>query len=200
MLHKELSKDNDVDGFYSIARSGFGWQKIISNFMVYCSKYGKPDYLFVMVPDLCRFFEWHEERSAWVYLQRITGDDAWAKDKAGDPIFYQQATEKEYRKAIIDFKISWDLFEKYCESIGTNILWGTWEYEDSVVYKDLVKSPNYIDFSYDGFLSYASSNRQNAKMLPNDLFRRDGHSGVLHHEYWLDGFKKEIAKREWFNV
>lgn len=200
MLHNQLSANNDVSGFYTIARSGFGWQKIISNFMIYADKYGMPDYMFVMVPDLCRFFEWWDEKSAWVYVQRIVGDDAWAKNQGIDSIFYQQATEKEYKKAVVDFKISWNLFEKYCELNNVKLLWGTWEYEDSNLYKNLIRSKHYVDLSYDGFMDYVSNNRPDGKLDKFDLSRRDGHAGILQHEYWLSEFKKEISERGWMNV
>ena len=200
MLHGQLSASNDVSGFYTIARSGFGWQKIISNFMIYVDRYGMPDYLFIMVPDLCRFFEWREDKAAWFYVQRIVGDVAWAKDQGIDPIFYQQATEKEYKKAVVDFKISWSLFEKYCELNNVRLLWGTWEYEDSNLYKNLIRSKSYIDLSYEGFMGHVSNSRPDGKLDKFDLSRRDGHAGVLQHEYWLSEFKKEISRRGWMNV
>lgn len=51
-VFKNIKVNKDISGFFSIARAGFGWQKIISNFLIYISKYGKPDIFMVMMPNI----------------------------------------------------------------------------------------------------------------------------------------------------
>jgi hypothetical protein len=189
--------------FYSIAKSGYGWQKIITNYTLYVEKYGTPEYLFILLPNLGRFFEWDDEEDRYLYVQRYPNGGAVSTDQVDqdsvpDFLFIEKPFLKhEHRKCFIDFSISWKLFEKYCESNGTKILWASWDYEENKNYKFANLSKNYIDLSNDELLEFIKKKRPGGNLGRFDLSRRDGHAGILVNEYWASKFHEEINKRGW---
>lgn len=197
MLHASLKEKYDIDGFYSIAKAGFGWQKIITNFTIYVKKYGAPTHLFVLMPNIDRQFAWYSSEKKWRYIQKFPFS-AGSPSNADD--FQNIATEEEHMKMLADFTVGWKLFIEYCNSIGTKILWSTWDFEES---------PNFLLFDQPGnffvikmkeaFGDFIRKNRPDGKLNSDDLDRRDGHSGVLFHMYWKEKFMEEIEKRGMFS-
>lgn len=191
MLYKSLKEKYDIDGFYSIARAGYGWQKIITNFMIYVKKYGVPTHLFVLMPNIDRMFEWDAEKKAWIYKQKFPVF-------AGVPIdeMYRDnlATDKEHMKMLIDFTVSWNLFEQYCKSIGTKLMWSTWDFVEAHNLSKFDQHENF--FAVDGrdYHEYILEKRPDGKIAKDDLERRDGHSGVLFHMFWKEKFEQEIER------
>lgn len=55
MVFEKIKDSNNVNSFYNLGRAGFGWQKIISQTQLYIKKYGKPDLMFVLLPNVGRF-------------------------------------------------------------------------------------------------------------------------------------------------
>ena len=206
MIYEKLASNNDLSGFFNIARSGYGWQKIISTFMVYVEKYGFPEYLFVLMPNLGRFFEWDSSGESWVYVQRYpTGINATDDERDAREIPYSVFNEKpltvsEHRRSFIDFIAQWKLFEQYCETNGVKLLWASWDYNENENYLLANQSKNYIPMAPNELFEYIAKNRPDGKMNKHDIKRRDGHDGVLIHEFWESKFFAEIGKRGWLNV
>ena len=198
-----LEKISPESQFFTIAKSGFGWQKIISNFMIYVDRYGAPEYLFVLLPNLGRFFQWDHKNKRYIYVQRypnggVVSTEQEDEDKVPDFLFIEKPlTLDEHRKAFVDFSIGWKLFEKYCDSIGTKMLWASWDYTENENYRLANISKNYIDLSGDNLMKFIRQQRPDGKMGKFDLNRRDGHAGILVNEYWADAFEKEIKDRGW---
>jgi len=201
MLHSSLAEKHDIDGFYSIARSGYGWQKIITNFMIYVEKYGFPTHLFVLLPNLGRVFQWNEDICSWQYVQRIPFRATIPKEE--ETLFAKNTSPEEHKQFFIDFSVSWKLFEKFCKANGVRLLTSTWDELEGENIKAM-NSSNYLEsFFYipesRDFESFIIEQRPNGKMLPGDLTRRDGHSGKLKHLWWLSKFEEEIKRRNLFN-
>lgn len=204
VLLNSINADNNSNyGFYSIAKSGYGWQKVISTYMLYIEKYGVPEFLFVLLPNLGRFYEWDEENNKYVYVQRYPNGGGVSTDQLDESkvpswLFIEKPfTLKEHRKCFVDFVISWKMFEKYAEAMGTKLIWGSWDYEENKNYKLANFSKNYIDITPEGLLNFIETQRPNGKMEKFDLSRRDGHAGTLVNEYWASVFKSEINNRGW---
>lgn len=188
MLYDELSQKYKLEGFYSIARSGYGWQKIISNFIIYTQKYGFPSHLFILLPNITRFYIWKEKVGEWEYVQRYPEDRK------------NHVSKNEYFEKLIDFTVSWDLFEKYCEANNVKLLWSTWFEVDEYNLSKINKSKTFFSMNLQSFFSeFVKVKRPNLKLEKHDISRRDGHDGVLWHEYWLEKFKEQIEARELFN-
>jgi hypothetical protein len=167
--------------------------------MIYTSSYGFPDYLFVLLPDISRFFEWDTRKNDWVYVQR----QYFSRQEANghyEKIFNQLATFEEHKKAFIDFCMGWKLFEEYCKLNNVKLLWGSWDLSESDNYKRFMSIENYVDISSEKMLEFIKTERPDGKMQEFDLTRRDGHEGILPHKYWASEFTKKINEKGWLNV
>lgn len=199
-INRELGASS---GFYSLGKSGFGWQKVVTSFMLYVDTYGAPDYLFTLLPNLGRFFEWDDESESFLYVQRYPNNggastDQLDEEKIPSVIFLEKPLQKmEHRKAFIDFSIGWKLFEKYCESVGTKLLWASWDYKENKNYELANISKNYFPLSEEGLMDFIRESRPDGKLQQFDLSRRDGHAGILVNNYWASEFKKAIEARGW---
>lgn len=208
MLVDKIGKTNKVDGFYSIARAGQGWQKIIANYMVYVKRYGHPDYFFVMLPQIGRFWDWNTLEQRWYYVQRYPTSDAksfnnwWNSQDEQDKDFFRDVplTLKEHRKMFIDFTVGWKLFEEFCNSNNTKLLWASCDYLENLNYHRLPFSTSYVNLPFDELVEFIEKNTIDGKTGKYDIYRRDGHMGILHHKYWYEKFLLEINKRGWINA
>lgn len=192
VLYNDLKDNNLIDGYFNIARAGFGWQKVISNFLIYESRYGTPEYLFVLLPDVSRMFQWDMESHSWHYTQKTPDLDHTKGER-----FDKSLSEPEHRKAFIDFIAGWTLFESYCDAKNVKMLWSTWDYEENMNLKRFLNLSKYVPLGEEGIQRYIRDVRPNGKLEKFDMFRRDGHLGILPNQYWYRSFKDSIVKRGW---
>jgi len=192
ILYNKIKNNNDVDGFYSIARAGYGWQKIISNFLIYIEKYGKPDFLFILLPNVGRVYEWQVNENHWTYKQKYPYffiENGKYKNEIG-------MSEKDYYETLINFKASWDLFEKFCKTNNIKLLWSTWDELDHQNFKTMGVSENYINLAINEKMElYFKEYIKNNKLKKDDMNRRDDHYGTLYNRYWADNFYRGIKER-----
>ena len=188
MVYDHLSKNNSLSGFFNLGRSGWGWQIILANIFEYIKKYKKPDQLFIMFPNLGRFYEWIEKDGDEVYAYRGTipnnsNSDPKAKVKK------EKLTIKEHRSLMINFTLSIKMLEEYCRSNNIKLLWGTWDEDDEY---------NYRMLGFDNFVSFMPKEEfvtdnyefyiKNIKTRKYWERKRDGHNGYLSHYIWSRGF------------
>jgi hypothetical protein len=173
--------------------------------MLYVDKYGAPDYMYALLPNVGRFFEWNDSDNSYMYVQRYPNNNVESTEQS-DPgkipsmtLLEKPLSLAEHRKCFVDFVIGWKLFEKYCESVGTKLLWGSWDYDENKNYRLANISKNYVDLSHEGLLSFIQSARPDGVLGKFDLSRRDGHAGILVNEYWQDAFLNEARKRGWLD-
>lgn len=195
MLHKDLvDRSIDVGGFYSIARAGYGWQKIITNFMIYVEKYGFPTHLFVLLPNLGRLYSWKKDDSAWFYTQKFPFKGPVSSRE--ETFFNSNTNPEEHKQFFIDFSVSWQLFEKYCKSNGVELLCSTWDYPEGENLERFHHLKSFFLIKEEGEIEdFTASLRPDGKLLKGDLRRRDGHSGKIYHQYWLQKFQDEMSRR-----
>jgi hypothetical protein len=184
MLYEDLSKHNKLSGYFNIAKSGFGWQKIISNCLIYFDQIGIPDYLFVMLPDVNRFFRWEREIQSWTYIQDYTLDF------------------EIHQQKMIDFIVSWKLFVKFCKEKNIELLFATWD-QLNVSYINHCNFNNFIEIEYS---NEAIEDLIDKKLFSNDdkksIFfeKRDGHQGYGKHFMWKDAFLNTIGEKKYENL
>ena len=61
MLYSKISKEEKCSGFFNLAKSGWGWSRIILNALIYFKKYGYPDSYFICLPNHQRKFYYKEK-------------------------------------------------------------------------------------------------------------------------------------------
>ena len=183
----------DSDGFYTIARSGFGWQKVITNFMVYIKKYGTPDYLFVLLPNVSRYFSWFNDGKHFKYDQRYP---EYYMSDLENPSRSHLISPEEYKKDLIDFKVSWNLFEKFCNNLNIKMIWSTWDELDAENIEFMGNWNNFINVTNQkDFLLFIDEYYKTNKIREDDMKRRDHHYGTVYNKYWAKRFYEEADKR-----
>ena len=193
-LYKKLSVNNKLSGYFNLGKAGFGWQKIINNINVYIDKYGVPDYLFIMLPNVTRYYSWNEDLKTWFYEQKIVPNCFKQNNK-------NKKTEWELgnldnKKMLIDFIVSWKMFEKYCSALGIKLLWSTWEPADACNFTlGLNLFNNFYSINLYDVEDFIIKN--DLLSTPSTLFagrKRDGHSGPTVHQFWAWSFFNTIKE------
>lgn len=197
MVHSHLSKSNHLSGFFNIGRSGWGWQVIIANIFEYIKHYQKPDELFVMFPNLGRFYDWIEKDGEEIYIydgaipNNANGNHPKAKVKK------EKLTVKEHRLLLVDFTLAIKMLEEYCRSNNIKLLWGTWDEDDEYNY-GVLKFNNFVSF-----IPKEKFIKDNYDFYMNDIRKRkywerkrDGHNGYLSHYIWAQGFIDRLDKQD----
>lgn len=182
-LYKDISKQTKTSGFFSVAKGGYGWHQILTNFKVYVEKYGAPDYYFVLHPNMLRYYDWQEETKDWKYIQRNGGDA------------HDQELYLEYRNKFPDWAAALAIFTGYCESVGTKFLWTTWAAEQN----QNIKNSKFFESTFFETKKvdreWISTVRPDGNIAKDDVNFRDGHPGRIAHELWCESFKNELIKR-----
>jgi hypothetical protein len=182
MLYTELSKKYKIDGYYNLAKSGSGWQIIAQNFMLYVDKFGAPDYFFILHPDLLRYYVWRDNNSGW----------NWTSNGADHKYLF-----KEHKEQFTNWVIGFRIFLKYCESIGTKVLWSTWYFQET---DNIIRTSLFSDtfFPIDRISNQSIKDNNYYSLMDRDDAgnARDGHDGYIQQYHWFNMFKEEIEKRK----
>lgn len=188
ILYSHLSKNNNLSGFFNLGRSGWGWQIIIANIFEYIKKYNKPDELFIMFPNIGRFYEWIEKEGDEVYVYKGTiPNNSHPNPKA--KLKKENLTVKEQRAMIVNFTLSIKMLEEYCKSNNIKLYWGTWDQDDEYNYKmigfnnlvSFISKEEFIKDQYDFYMNDIRKRKYWER-------KRDGHNGYLSHYIWAQGF------------
>lgn len=170
IVYNHLNMDNEYSGFFNVAIDNFGFHKIVFNIINYISKYGKPDEIIILFPEVCRVNEWNSKDN--FYFQN------WSNSNNLSSIHDQ----KIFMDALINFIPFMKLFESYCESNSIKLLWSTWSQLESNIYKSLNTFKYFLPMDYS-----LNENLDTSKQI-----RRDGHQGEYYHRLWAQNFIKRI--------
>lgn len=185
MLYSEIAKQQKVSGFFSLARAGSGIHPIMHNFTTYVNKFGAPDYLFMLLPNILRFSEYDTERNKWRYAQI----NPWG-DKEN-----LNANIEKHRAEFPVWVYTLKLFIEYCNSIGTKLIWSTW---DAWEVPNIINSHKFDDtfFKIEDLTEAIFLERYSDFAGREDAIEaRDGHDGFITQYHWFTEFKTELIKR-----
>lgn len=198
MTYKELQKQEALSGFFNLSRYGWGYDIIISNIMEYIKEYGKPDKIFILFPNIGRYYQWKDDPDdsceKFHYVGAIPNS---VKELGTEPEFKRKITIETQRSNFITFTMIIKLFEEYCKTNNIDLVWSSWDNEDATNYQNLeifnsfikmVRADDFVNDNQDLFL--------NKIKIKDDWERkRDGHSGYLFHYVWSQNFLGLIDKK-----
>lgn len=196
-LYLELKEKYEIDGYYSLGKSGNGWHKIALSLMIYVEKYGKPTHFFVMLPNVGRNYYWNKEENRWSYLQKYV-NEGWKESPHDETILFDS---DEHKKQFMEFLVGWKMLINYCKTNNIKILYSTWDLRENNNIKlwDQVNDKLFIDMSYEKLIKFIESKYPDMNVPKNILTKRDGHSGDIKHEYWKNVFIEAIEERGLFD-
>lgn len=170
IVYDSLNINNEYSGFFNVAIDNFGFHKVVFNIINYISKYGKPDEIILLMPDICRLNQW--DASATNYYQ------IWANPND----LSKREDQENFMNAIINFIPFMKLFESYCDSNSIKLTWSTWSQTEGKVFSIIDTFKHFFEIDYSLPTNVDQSNQ----------IRRDGHQGHYYHDLWAQNFLKRI--------
>lgn len=197
MLYSEMLKEKDLSGFFNIGRSGWGYDRIISNIMSYINSYGKPDKIFILFPNLGRFYGWDKSKSKYsemfVYKSSIP-PNVDSSQKEIYPDTKKDLAIEEHRRNFISFTMIMRIFEEYCISSGIKLFWSTWNRYDSQNLEKVSIFKNYVPMDSRSFFKENEDYLLGISKDREDWgSKRDGHAGYLLHLSWSKRFFEHLS-------
>jgi len=191
ILYNRISKEEKCSGFFNLAKSGWGWSRIIPNSLIYFKKYGYPDVFFIMLPNHQRKFYYEENDFSdenFIYWQTYPSSYFTYKEKYK---IERTSTPKEYLEDFVNFLINWKTFCELCKSNNVKLIFSTWDILDGTNLKD-TGFDNFFEMEFGEKLKKFTKNwYDNNDIKPDDNKKRDGHRGRIIHNYWADEFYKQ---------
>jgi hypothetical protein len=200
ILYNQISKDRKCSGFFNLAKSGWGYSKIIPNLMIYFKKYGTPDYLFILLPNCQRKIRFDENKNLFFYWQKypnIKRDKEFIKLRKNISQKEHTSTNYEYYEDFINFLYEWKTFVEFCKTNKIKMFFGAWDNIDRENLSKLCIFDNYINVKSESMLATKKYKDILSSSLSEDnyfLTKRDGHSGSLYHLLWADQFYDEYRR------
>lgn len=131
-LYEEISKINQVSGYFNLSYPAGSVEIIINNIYKYCDKYGKPDTIFMFLPEFSR-------KNIWTDL----GYAVFLPDSQNFYSLYRSKEDNTYYM----YNMIKNL-ERFCNNSGIRLIWSCWSEQDSQTCSELDFS-NYMHISYE---------------------------------------------------
>lgn len=172
-LYNKISKQIKTSGYFSLSFLGGDTTLIIANIYKYILKYGKPDIIFMQVPDTNRHRvylngEYHT-------MNRFINNDITETSKW-----------HSYNSLIA--------FEMYCLSSNIKLLWTTWNESDNKFYKDVKMFKDFISIS-DAKVISMSKNKNERKSKYYKIARDKAHPGLMYSDGLSNIYYNELIKK-----
>ena len=220
IVYGELCKKEKISGFFNLSKAGWGHEVIISNIMAYINNYGKPDAIYILLPNMGRIYQWEDssddkEHYFYKYFFADTvkqknqelykyffADTVKKKDQERGPnarYLTRKLTVEEQRNVFATFTILMKLFEDYCISNNIELFWSTWDYSDAINYSNVNIFKKFIKFITQKEFIAKNQNFfiNETKTNKNWNFKRDGHHGYFYHYSWAQQFLGKIDTKDY---
>jgi hypothetical protein len=192
MVYKKLSETTKLSGFFNLSRAGWGHDVIIANIIQYINVYGKPNKIYMLLPELSRDFQWlglFDETEKYLYINK-TPYYALKDTRLANGQTKERQSLEEQRNVVAKFINLLKLFEEYCVSNDIEFVWSTHSSPDGKNYKALGVFKNFIEMPSLDDIIPKSKDLFDEKVYnrKNLLDKRDGHRGYLFHYKWSQKF------------
>lgn len=190
-VYKEIEKNNKVSGYFNLSVSGGSWEAILRNIICYINKFGKPDYLFMLMPNILRFHKWDKDQGGWQFVSR-------------NYILDSEIDEDRdlYLSVFPYWTLLLQIFLEYCKLNGIRIVWSTWYVPEQTNISELKFLDNtFINIPEPGVTEETLKEYEDD--IKNDLNffdRRDGHRGNFFHNHVSNLFLNKIKSEGYFKL
>lgn len=189
MLYSELLKEKELSGFFNLGRAGWGYARIISNIVSYIGSYGKPNKIFILFPNLCRFYIWHKNASEYMEVFEHGSYDIDNDQIEIYPDTRKRLNVEKQREFFVNFVMLMKIFEEYCVASNIELFWSTWSKNDLENLKQVDIFKKYVEMDSANFLRENEDYLLDIQKNRQDwASKRDGHSGYISHLLWYKKF------------
>lgn len=193
MAYDEINKKQITSGFFNLGRSGWGWQVILANILVYIKEYGAPDAIFILFPNIGRFYSWKNSETSLEMFSHVGK----APNFSSNPSTKGSLTVEEQRNLFVSFSLSIKMLESLCSLNNIKLVWGTWDLYDELNFNSCEMFSNFIKMT--DTKDYLESNfdffTNEIKTRPDWENKRDGHEGYFKHFLWSKDFVNAFDKQ-----
>lgn len=200
ILYDKISKTKKCSGFFNLARSGWGYQRIIDNCLIYFKKYGYPNTLFIMLPNSGRNFYYQDKdttKPSWGY--KVSLPKSYLEDKRYKKSLTETqkkfaditVSHQQYLENFVNFLYTWKIFVNFCKEKNIRLIFSTWDIIDNENLSKLNIFDEYFSTRTPDIYDFSKKYFENKDPLPEDYRKRDGHHGVMTHTFWAEKFYKE---------
>jgi len=209
LVYDEISLTKKTSGYFNLGLAGASVDAIYKDILIYISRYSKPDFIFMLLPDPYRYFKYLNETENWYltgcieYKNKII-DDAWGR-RLGNQAAVGLTPEAQIKnidqiekskdflpeEKIIDLQFHYlyqiQNIEMVCRAFGIKLIWSTWHIDSAKSIKNSQIYDNYISITEENeILDYLSNVTEKTN---TSFILRDGiHHGTEYHKYWSKKF------------
>lgn len=178
-LFNKISKDEVVSGYFNLGVSGMGPMEIVSSIYKYIKRFGKPDYIFLNIPDPYRVYLYDNHEEKYFYTQF---------DFQGDSKLYQDAGHPKFILSRSFTMIAYQylmMLEEYCKTNNIFLSYVNWSRHPELINdSDLA---NLYRYSEEELEKYITEYLDNNPLDKNIATARDGkHLGTGPHYAWSE--------------
>lgn len=185
-LYNKIAENNKVSGYYNVSLPGAGWDQIMQNVKRYIKLFGPPDMLYLLAPNLLRYFTYNQKNDCWQMTFKTV------------PIRPDKEYFLEYAERFPTWLFSIRNFFDYCESLGIKIVWTTWSTQEN----SNIGRTEYFEDSFFPIWNVVLDNINDIDhdLKYDDVSRRDGHHGNIYHTYITNEFIKELVRKNYIQA
>ena len=198
-IYQMIKATKSVSGYYNLGTPGTSVMDICANIMKYIANYGKPDAIFLDLPDLNRFYAIPKEEGIIQSMDRMSLEQIynalpnWIRHGT-----YNGRPTPEVEVTKIHTYNYLKFLEQYCEEAGIKLYIFSYVMETTAFLKttDLKRL---FDFNNDSIVDELYEYSQKNKTDEYFLIARDKrHHGTAFHDAWAklmyDAYKEECDK------
>lgn len=140
ILEESIKKNKPNVKMHNLGSPGLGVDSVINNFLTFVSKYGTPNAIFALLPDINRHILYHPNEEKYItYTPSLTSVENKKTDKYLFNVIQAYSFENRAYQAINQIK----MLELLCKGFGIKLFWHAWKPDDAALYEK-IKFNNYI--------------------------------------------------------
>jgi hypothetical protein len=167
-VYNKISQEIPCSGYFNLGITGTSIFDEIVNLFKYFKKYGNPDAIFILLPDILRFY---------------------SEDKIKNLIYNCNCPPKDFKLLAFLSNQYYLMLDSYCKSNNIQLYTMTWVMDHQEKSSVEAFYPEYFDTFYainqkemdDFMFNFTEDNKGKENML---VARDNKHFGSAYHEYW----------------
>jgi hypothetical protein len=134
ILESYIKNKKENTKVINLGSPGLGVDSLINNLISFISKYGIPDAIFALLPDMNRHVIFHPRDNSFIQYAPTTKN---IEDKKSDPYIFSKVRSYAFEDRIYSSVNQIRMLEELCKAYGIKLFWNSWSGEDQEVYSDL---------------------------------------------------------------
>lgn len=174
---------NEID-LFDVSAMGASSRLIIKNIFSFIRNYGRPDYIFLVLPDLAREFLYSEKGARFINGH---ANDKFLIDKnAPAELKNFSSSFDEFNYAMYVIEYIW-MLEEFCKYANIKFFWSTWSQESAKFFNNINSFKNYLPHDFKIFKEMALDISDNDKINSFIFNNKITENNIISYikKYWV---------------